>query len=529
MKLVRNFLVLVGTVVLAGLAPAAPAGANVSSSTSLTVPLAVSVGDNGRAGSFTTINMNTPPQNADTNTITGIQLAVGCAAAPAPPNPCPSPDLGVSSVVSPATGRAGTACAGLNFSVSAPDASGAVTFTPSGPVVLNPPGSAAGTDRCTVDFTFSVLKAPATDVQPGVGGAQTFINLRVASQSSPSGLAVANHPSQAITVNRAIPALSTQVSPRVQVGGQISDTATVTGVPGIATPTGTVTFNLFPPSDPTCAGAPAHTSMAALGGGVAQSTPFTANTAGFYRWVATYNGDANYISRTGTCGEPTETVEVTTDPPARPVADFDGNGTTDVAVFRPSTGQWFIRNGPTVQWAAGGDIPVPGDYNGDGATDVAVYRPSTGQWFVRNGLTVQWGADGDVPVPADYDGNGTADVAVYRPSTQQWFVRGGLTVQWGTTGDVPVPADYDGNGSDDVAVYRPSTGQWFVRNGLTVQWGAANDVPVPGDYDGDGATDVAVFRPSTGQFFVRNGVTVQWGVSTDVPLQLPNHIRRFFV
>lgn len=41
-----------------------------------------------------------------------------------------------------------------------------------------------------------------------------------------------------------------------------------------------------------------------------------------------------------------------------------------------------------------GDLPVPADYQ----TDIAVFRPSSGLWAVRNLTRSYYGAVGDVPV-----------------------------------------------------------------------------------------------------------------------------------
>jgi hypothetical protein len=101
------------------------------------------------------------------------------------------------------------------------------------------------------------------------------------------------------------PTIATTPSGSVPVGGSVSDSAHVSGG---ASPSGTVTFKLFGPGDTTCL-APIATLTATLSGSNASSAPVTVNTAGTYRWVATYNGDANNRPATSPCGS--EEVVVT--------------------------------------------------------------------------------------------------------------------------------------------------------------------------------------------------------------------------
>ncbi len=205
-------------------------------------------------------------------------------------------------------------------------------------------------------------------------------------------------------------------------------------------------------------------------------------------------------------------------------ADFDGDGRNDVAVWRD--GVWYINRSQagwlTVLFGQVGDIPTPGDFDGDGKEDIAVFRTSNSFFYIlrsTDGVVdgLQWGENGDIPLIGDYDGDNKNDFAVYRPSTNTFYVsrrsNGGLmTALFGTSGDKPIAADFDGDGRTDFAVLRPSTNTWYYLQSSdggfrSVVFGASGDLPVPADYDGDGKWDVAVFRPSTGTFYILQSST----------------------
>lgn len=226
--------------------------------------------------------------------------------------------------------------------------------------------------------------------------------------------------------------------------------------------------------------------------------------------------------------------------PDNPLFDYDGDGKSDISVFRPSEGVWYLNQSTNgfvaARFGISTDRIVPADYDGDGKTDIAVYRDGT-WWILQSGnnvvKTVQFGLAGDKPQTGDFDNDGKADLIVFRPSNNFWYrmssTNGASSYSaFGDSGDKPVSGDFDGDGRSDLAVFRPSTGYWWYQSSinnaqLAVRWGLETDVPSPADFDGDGKTDFAVYRPSTGTWYIINSsngsfTAVNFGVSEDKPV-----------
>jgi len=109
-----------------------------------------------------------------------------------------------------------------------------------------------------------------------------------------------------------------------------------------------------------------------------------------------------------------------------------------LALFRPSSGLWALRNITRAYFGGSSDIPVYSDYDGDGTKDIAIFRATSGLWALRGITRTYFGGSSDEPVPGDYNDDGISDIAIFRESSGLWAVRGLTRGYFGTTGDIPL-------------------------------------------------------------------------------------------
>ncbi len=170
------------------------------------------------------------------------------------------------------------------------DAGGTVTYT----VYTNNTCTADARDAGTVTVTNGVV--------PNSNGlafntAGTFYWQAVYSGDTNNNGATSVCTDETLVVNKLQPSVTTaqNLIP--------NDDFTLSGAFG--TPGGTITFNLYAPSDATCSGTPALTQTVNVNGNGTYSTTnttFIASTEGTWRWESTYSGDGNNHPVTSSCG-----------------------------------------------------------------------------------------------------------------------------------------------------------------------------------------------------------------------------------
>src|SRR5439155_1354413 len=112
---------------------------------------------------------------------------------------------------------------------------------------------------------------------------------------------------ECFTVAPASPAIATTASAATTVGNQISDSVVLSGG---SSPTGTITVKIYGPNDASCSGSVLFTDSIAVtsGNGTYPSPAHTINTAGTYRFWASYSGDGNNNPIVGACNAANESV-----------------------------------------------------------------------------------------------------------------------------------------------------------------------------------------------------------------------------
>ncbi len=186
--------------------------------------------------------------------------------------------------------------------------------------------------------------------------------------------------------------------------------------------------------------------------------------------------------------------------------DVDGDGKRDIGFYEPpisflTTGKFTIFKSSGGQLIANfgklGDVPAFADYDGDGKTDVAVWRNN--------------GPNGDDPTSSN------AYFIYCASSVNATCSSAPVSLLYGSRSDVPLPGSKFGGVGPEMSYYRPSESKVYWRQinfgvpfpplGGSFSIGSGNKEglglePLVGYFDGDKKTDIATYDAKTGIFLL---------------------------
>ena len=180
-------------------------------------------------------------------------------------------------------------------------------FNPTGTVTFNlfPPGNTTCTGTPAFTSTNPLSGGSATSGSFVTTAVDTYHWVATYNGDANNAAVSSDCTDEPVTISQATPAIATTPSAGGPVGTSISDTATVTG--GF-NPTGTVTFELFPPRDATAPGPRSSPPTTRSAEAAPRPTPSSPTAVGTYSWVATYNGDANNTTVSSACSDEPVTI-----------------------------------------------------------------------------------------------------------------------------------------------------------------------------------------------------------------------------
>lgn len=208
-----------------------------------------------------------------------------------------------------------------------------------------------------------------------------------------------------------------------------------------------------------------------------------------------------------------------------PIAgDWNGDGTTTVGVYRPTTGKFYLRNSNSTDQAGvkadvetlmlgnlssttPDKVPIACDWNGDGITDLGLFRTSTAEWetFASYGqqagapwigyvATFVYGNPGDKPVCGDWDSNKTATPGVYRDSNSTFYLKNtndgaaGWPQRFGQVGFLPLVGRWIGTAQTLIGAYSLGTDATTTTPTTPTTAPGSGSTATPATIDGDANT-----------------------------------------